>query len=92
MLDSLGLLVGADEESEAEVGELVFVPKGSRVVVKGSQLGKMTGVEETIGQVVEVLNDPKVHPLKLNFSRDLNSLSHFLFLICQFRSTKGPLL
>ena len=89
MLDSLGVLVGADEESEAELGELVFVPKGSRVVVKGSQLGKMTEVEENQGQVVEVLNDPKV---KLNLSRDLIFLSHFLFLICQFRSTRGPLL
>ena len=90
MRDSLGVLVGADDKSEAEVGELVFVPKGSRVVAKGSELEKMIGVDENKVQVVEVLDDPKVHTSKLKLNSDL--LSHFHFLISQFRSTKGPLL
>ena len=88
MRDSLGVLVGADDKSEAEVGELVFVPKGSRVVAKGSELEKMIGVDENKVQVVEVLDDPKVHTLKFK----LIFMAHFLFLICQLRSTKGPLL
>ena len=61
----MGVLVGADDKSEAEVGELVFVPKGSRVVAKGSELEKVIGVDENKVQVVEVLDDPKVHTLKL---------------------------
>ena len=90
MRDSLGVLVGADDKSEAEVGELAFVPKGSRVVAKGSELEKMIGVDENKVQVVEVLDDPKVHTLKFKLNPDL--LSHFHFLICQLRSTKDPLL
>ena len=62
MLDSVGVRVGAGEESEAVVGELAFVPKGSRVVANGFQSDKMVGVEEDKGQVVEVLDDTEVRP------------------------------
>ena len=70
MRDSLEVLVGADDKGEAEVGELVFVTKGSRVVAKGSELEKVIGVDENKVQVVEVLDDPKVHTLTLNVSPD----------------------
>ena len=62
MLASVGVLVGAGEESEAVVGELSFVPKGCRVVANGFQSDKMVGVGEDKGQVVEVLDDTEVRP------------------------------
>ena len=62
MLDSVGVRVGAGEESEAAVGELAFVPKGWRVVANGFQSDKMVGVGEDKGQVVEVLDDTEVRP------------------------------
>ena len=65
MLDSVGVRVGAGEESEAVVGELASVPKGSRVVANGFQSDKMVGVEEDKGQVVEVLVDTEVRPTSL---------------------------
>ena len=72
MHNSVGVLVGADIEGEAEVGELAFVPKGSRVVsnvstevsnvANGLQLDRVNGMEEDKGQVVEVLDDVLVEP------------------------------
>ena len=61
MLDSVGVQVGADKERKNEVGELAFVPKGSRVVAKGSQLDKIIVVEENKGHVKDVLDDTEVH-------------------------------
>merc|ERR1712010_210785 len=60
MLASVGVQVGAGGESEAAVGELVFVPRGWRVVANGFQSDKMVGVGEDKGQVVEVLDDTEV--------------------------------
>merc|ERR1719209_1901978 len=63
MLNSVRVLVGADVEGEAEVGELAFVPKGSRLVsnvstevsnVANGQLDSAIGMEEDKVQVVEV--------------------------------------
>ena len=73
MLDSVGVQVGSDKESRNEVGELAFVPKGYRVVAKGSQLDKMIVVEENKGQAEEVLHDTEVHfPFYLYFNPDLD--------------------
>ena len=54
----MGVSPGADQESE---GEIIFVPKGSRVVAKGAQLDKV--VNENKVQVVEVLDEVKVQLL-----------------------------
>ena len=73
MLDSVGVQVGANKESKAEVGELAFLPKGSRVIAEGFQLDKMIVVEKNKGQVEEVLDDTEVHfPFYKYFNLDLN--------------------
>ena len=52
--------VGADQENEGEIGELTFVPKGSRVVAKGAQLDNVVVVDENKEQDAEVLDEAKV--------------------------------
>ena len=60
ILDFVGVSPGADQESEGEIGELTFVPKGSRVVAKGAQLDKVVVVDENKDQDVEVLDEAEV--------------------------------
>ena len=60
ILDFVGVSPGADQESE---GEIIFVPKGSRVVAKGAQLNKVVVVDEDKEQDVEVLDEVKVQLL-----------------------------
>ena len=91
---------GADQESEGEIGELTFVPKGSRVVAKGAQLDNVVVVDEDKGQVVEVLDEVKVQSSSSIIITELYThcflvfhyFSHFIFSTSNFRSTKAPLL